>query len=309
MSAAMAGAVDLSALKNRADATARAASQAPANGDAPAAPVGAAVIEVTEATFQAEVVERSLQVPVVVDLWATWCGPCKQLSPVLERLAQESNGAWVLAKVDVDANPRIAQLFQVQSVPTVIAIAGGQPVDAFAGAQPEPQIRQWIDSLLNALRDQLPGIRAAEEGVEPAAEEEPEDPRFTAAEDALERGDYAAAEDAYQKILDSEPNNEQAKAALTQVRFIARAEQADPAAIERADAAPDDIDAQLAAADAEVAVGRVAEGFDRLVRAIKRTSGDDRDRIRRHLIEMFEVFPEGDDRVVAARRALASALF
>ncbi|MEV6228155.1 thioredoxin [Saccharopolyspora shandongensis] len=309
MSAAMAGAVDLSALKNRADATARAASQAPANGDAPAAPAGAAVIEVTEATFQAEVVERSLQVPVVVDLWATWCGPCKQLSPVLERLAQESNGAWVLAKVDVDANPRIAQLFQVQSVPTVIAIAGGQPVDAFAGAQPEPQIRQWIDSLLNALRDQLPGIRAAEEGVEPDAEEEPEDPRFTAAEDALERGDYAAAEDAYQKILDSEPNNEQAKAALTQVRFIARAEQADPAAIERADAAPDDIDAQLAAADAEVAVGRVAEGFDRLVRAIKRTSGDDRDRIRRHLIEMFEVFPEGDDRVVAARRALASALF
>ncbi|MEV0049094.1 thioredoxin [Saccharopolyspora shandongensis] len=309
MSAAMAGAVDLSALKNRADATARAASQAPANGDAPAAPAGAAVIEVTEATFQAEVVERSLQVPVVVDLWATWCGPCKQLSPVLERLAQESNGAWVLAKVDVDANPRIAQLFQVQSVPTVIAIAGGQPVDAFAGAQPEPQIRQWIDSLLNALRDQLPGIRAAEEGVEPAVEEEPEDPRFTAAEDALERGDYAAAEDAYQKILDSEPNNEQAKAALTQVRFIARAEQADPAAIERADAAPDDIDAQLAAADAEVALGRVAEGFDRLVRAIKRTSGDDRDRIRRHLIEMFEVFPEGDDRVVAARRALASALF
>ncbi|SDW74166.1 thioredoxin [Saccharopolyspora shandongensis] len=309
MSAAMAGAVDLSALKNRADATARAASQAPANGDAPAAPAGAAVIEVTEATFQAEVVERSLQVPVVVDLWATWCGPCKQLSPVLERLAQESNGAWVLAKVDVDANPRIAQLFQVQSVPTVIAIAGGQPVDAFAGAQPEPQIRQWIDSLLNALRDQLPGIRAAEEGVEPDAEEEPEDLRFTAAEDALERGDYAAAEDAYQKILDSEPNNEQAKAALTQVRFIARAEQADPAAIERADAAPDDIDAQLAAADAEVAIGRVAEGFDRLVRAIKRTSGDDRDRIRRHLIEMFEVFPEGDDRVVAARRALASALF
>ncbi|MEV0704007.1 tetratricopeptide repeat protein [Saccharopolyspora sp. NPDC050389] len=309
MSAAMAGAVDLSALKNRADATARAASQAPANGESPAAPATAAVIDVTEATFQAEVVERSLQVPVVVDLWATWCGPCKQLSPLLERLAQESNGAWVLAKIDVDANPRIAQLFQVQSVPTVIAIAGGQPVDAFAGAQPEPQIRQWIDSLLNALRDQLPGIRAAEEGVEPADEEEPEDPRFTAAEDALERGDYAAAEDAYQQILNSEPNNEQAKAALSQVRFTARAEQADPAAIERGDEAPDDIDAQLAAADAEVAIGRVAEGFDRLIRAIKRTSGDDRDRIRRHLIEMFEVFPEGDDRVGAARRALASALF
>lgn len=305
----MAGAVDLSALKNRAEATARAASQAPAaNGESGAAPATAAVIDVTEATFQADVVEKSMQVPVVVDLWATWCGPCKQLSPVLERLAREANGAWVLAKIDVDANPRIAQLFQVQSVPMVIAIAGGQPVDAFAGALPEPQIRQWIDSLLNALRDQMPGIRAAEEGVEPAAEE-PEDPRFTAAEDALERGDYAAAEAAYQQILASEPNNEQAKAALSQVRFTARAEQADPAAIERADAAPEDIDAQLAAADAEVATGQVAEGFDRLIRAIKRTSGDDRDRIRRHLIEMFEVFPEGDDRVAAARRALASALF
>ncbi|MCI2422049.1 tetratricopeptide repeat protein [Saccharopolyspora sp. K220] len=307
MSAAMAGAVDLSALKSRAEATARAANQATANGDGGAGSTTAPIVEVTEATFQAEVVEKSMQVPVVIDLWATWCGPCKQLSPVLERLAGEANGAWVLAKIDVDANPRIAQLFQVQSVPTVIAVAGGQPVDAFAGAQPEPQIRQWIDSLLNALRDQLPGIRAAEQGTEPV--EEPEDPRFTAAEEALERGDYAAAEAAYQKILDSEPNNEQAKAALAQVRFTARAEQADPAAIERADAAPEDVDAQLAAADAEVAIGRVEAGFDRLVRAIKRTSGDERDRVRRHLIEMFEVFPDGDERVVAARRALASALF
>lgn len=305
----MAGAVDLSALKSRAEASARAAAQPAAGGAGAAAPASGAVIDVTEADFQAEVVEKSLQVPVIVDLWATWCGPCKQLSPVLERLAQEAGGAWVLAKVDVDANPRIAQLFQVQSVPMVIAIAGGQPVDAFSGALPEPQIRQWIDELLNALRDQLPGIRAAEQGGAAEPVEEPEDPRFTAAEDALERGDYAAAEAAYQKILDSEPNNEQAKAALSQVRFIARAEQADPAAIERADAAPEDIDAQLAAADAELAVDHVAEGFDRLIRVIKRTSGDERDRVRRHLVEMFEVFPEGDERVSAARRALASALF
>ncbi|RKT85739.1 putative thioredoxin [Saccharopolyspora antimicrobica] len=306
---AMAGAVDLSALKSRAEANARAAAQPAAGGDGGAAPASGAVIDVTEADFQAEVVEKSLQVPVIVDLWATWCGPCKQLSPVLERLAQEAGGAWVLAKIDVDANPRIAQLFQVQSVPMVIAIAGGQPVDAFSGALPEPQIRQWIDELLNALRDQLPGIRAAEQGGAAEPAEEPEDPRFTAAEDALERGDYAAAEDAYQKILDSEPNNEQAKAALAQVRFSARAEQADPAAIERADAAPEDIDAQLAAADAELAIGKVEEGFDRLIRGVKRTSGDERDRVRRHLVEMFEVFPEGDERVSAARRALASALF
>ncbi|MEV4644034.1 tetratricopeptide repeat protein [Saccharopolyspora sp. NPDC049357] len=311
MSAAMAGAVDLSALKSRAEAAANSAAQPPSGGgDGAAGQAHPAIIEVTEADFQAEVVERSMQVPVVVDLWATWCEPCKQLSPALEKLAREGNGAWVLAKIDVDANPRIAQLFQVQSVPMVIAVAGGQPVDGFAGAQPEPQLREWISSLLNALRDQLPGIRAAEEGaseVEP--EEEPEDPRFTAAEDALEQGDFAAAEAAYQQILDSEPNNEQAKAALMQVRFMARAEQADPSAIERADAAPDDLDAQIAAADAEVAFGKVDEGFTRLIQAVKRTSGDDRNRVRTHLVEMFEIFPEGDERVAKARRNLASALF
>ncbi|MCC5697799.1 hypothetical protein LH612_32150, partial [Klebsiella pneumoniae] len=168
----MAGAVDLSALKNRAEAAARANQQAKANdGGASAA---APIVDVTEATFQAEVIDRSMRVPVVLDLWAEWCGPCKQLSPVLEKLAREGNGAWVLAKVDVDANPRIAQLFQAQSIPMVIAIAGGQPVDAFAGAQPEPQLRQWIDALLNALRDRLPGIREAEQASGAAAEEEPE---------------------------------------------------------------------------------------------------------------------------------------
>lgn len=233
----------------------------------------------------------------------------KQLSPVLEKLAREGNGAWVLAKVDVDANPRIAQLFQAQSIPMVIAIAGGQPVDAFAGAQPEPQLRQWIDALLNALRDRLPGIREAEQASGAAAEEEPEDPRFTEAEDALQRGDYAAAEAAYQKILDSEPDNEQAKAALAQVRFTARAEQVDPAVVERADAAPDDVDAQIAAADAEVARGDAEAGFDRLVRTVKRTSGDERNKVRVHLLELFELFPASDERVVKARRALASALF
>jgi putative thioredoxin len=301
----MAGAVDLSALKNRAESSPGNARSA---GDSEPGSPSSWVVEVTESTFQQEVVERSMQVPVVVDLWATWCGPCKQLSPTLERLAQQGGGTWVLAKVDVDANPRIAQLFQVQSVPTVVAIAGGQPVEAFQGAQPEPQIRQWINSLLDALRDQLPGIRAAEQvDAEPA--EEPEDPRFTAAEEAIDRGDYVSAEAAYQQILDTEPDNEQAKAALAQVRFAARAEGADPSAIERADAAPDDLDAQIAAADAEIAIQRVEAAFDRLVRVVKRTTGEDRDRVRRHLIETFELFPDGDERVLAARRALASALF
>jgi putative thioredoxin len=296
MSAALSGAVDLSALKARAEAAskAKAAPAAPpsvdgAVADGAAAPDGSFVIEVTEATFQAEVVDRSLQVPVIVDLWAEWCGPCKQLSPVLERLAQAAGGAWILAKVDVDANPRIAQLFGVQSIPTVVAIAGGQPVEAFAGAQPEPQIKQWLSALLDALRDKLPGIRAAEAGgagevVEP--EPEPEDHRFVAAETAFENGDFEGAAAAYQKILAEEPANEQAKAALAQVKFLSRAESADPGVVVRADTSPEDIDAQLSAA-----------------------SGPDRDRARTHLVELFGLFSPDDPLVAKARRDLASALF
>jgi putative thioredoxin len=312
LSRAMAGAVDLAAVKARSDAAAR-SSTAPATGaPAPAGPAGRWVVDVSEETFQAEVLERSLEVPVVVDLWAEWCGPCKQLSPVLERLAEAGRGTWILAKVDVDANPRIAQAFGVQSIPMVIAVVGGQPLQLFTGALPEPQVRQTIDAMIDQLRDRMPGIAAAEkaaaaDGDEPV--EEPDDPRFTAAEDALDRGDYAAAESAYSQILAAEPGNEQAAAALSQVRFLARAEQADPAAIARADAAPDDVDAQLAAADAEVAADRVEAAFTRLVAAVARTFGDDRDRVRQHLVGLFELFPVDDPRVATARRALARALF
>jgi len=318
LSAALSGAVDLSALKARADAATRAPAT-PAGGDGAAAPAAAGppsefVIDVSEDTFQTAVVERSLQVPVVVDLWAEWCGPCKQLSPVLERLARAANGAWILAKVDVDANPRIAQLFGVQSIPTVVAIAGGQPVEAFAGAQPEPQIKQWLASLLDALRDRLPGIRAAEEGagaaaVEEEPEPEPEDPRFVAAETAFENGDYDAAVAAYQKILAEEPANELAKEALAQVKFLARAESADPSVVVRADTSPEDIDAQLSAADVEVAGQRVEQAFTRLIETVRRTSGADRDRVRTHLVELFGLFPPEDPMVMKARRDLASALF
>ncbi|MGH3800727.1 MAG: tetratricopeptide repeat protein [Pseudonocardiaceae bacterium] len=308
-SGVVAGAVDLSALKARADSAGR--RQAP-----PAAAPGPGssqwVLDVTEQSFQADVVDRSMQVPVLVDLWASWCEPCKQLSPVLERLAEAACGAWVLAKVDVDANPRIAQLFGVQSLPTVVAVAGGQPVDAIAGAQPEPQLRQWITSILDALRDRLPGIRAAEQAAAnngTPGPDELEDVRFTAAEAALQAGDYAAAEVAYQQILDVEPANEQARTALTQVRFLVRAESTDPSAVARANAAPDDVDAQLAAADVEVADQQPEAAFERLVGAVRRLTGGDRDRVRAHLVELFELFGPDDPRVTSARRALARVLF
>lgn len=317
--AAFAGAIDLSALKRPAPPT-RPGAPAAANGNGgagPAAHPGADaaapspyVIEVTEANFN-EVLQASAQVLVVIDLWATWCEPCKQLSPVLERLAAAGGGAWILATVDVDANPRIAQAFGVQSIPTVVAVAAGQPVDAFTGAQPEPQIRQWLASLLDALRDRLPGIAAAEAEGGPVAEPEgpPEDPRFLAAEDALAAGDFAAAKREYQAILDSEPANPQALAALAQTDFLARVETIDADAVARADAAPDDLAAQFAAADLQIAQGQVAEAFARLVGTVRRTSGDDRGAAREHLLSLFALFPPDDEQVIKARRALAAALY
>src|SRR3954470_21865502 len=201
MGAAMAGAVDLAAVKARSDAAARAQSAPPPSATAPVGAPGSAVVDVTEATFQAEVLDRSFQVPVVLDLWAEWCGPCKQLSPVLERLATEGAGSWVLAKIDVDANPALAQGLRVQGIPAVKAVWQGQLVAEFSGAIPEEQARQFVTELVAATTGG--GVPGGDEELPP----EQEDPRLDAAEAALERGDLEAAEAAYQAILDAEPDH------------------------------------------------------------------------------------------------------
>ncbi|WP_434439577.1 tetratricopeptide repeat protein [Lentzea sp. E54] len=311
LSAALSGAVDLGALKARADA----ARQAPAAaaGAAPAPDNGSTpwIVDVTEASFQA-VVEQSLQVPVVVLLGASYSPESQQLAASLTRFASASGGAWILARVDLESAPRIGQAFGVQSVPTTVAVAGGQPIDAFAGPIADAELSQWIARLLDALRDRLPGIRAGEAraGAAPVAEEEVvEDPRIVAAEEAFERGDYTAAQGFYEQILASEPAHELAKEGLAQARFAERAEGVDPAVIAKADGAPEDIDAQLAAADAQVAVQDVEAAFKRLVDTVRRVYGDDRDRVRQHLVGLFELFPADDPRVAAARRNLASALY
>jgi len=312
ISAAFARAVDLSPLAGRpaappsAAGTAGTAAPQP-DGAEPPASNSPFVVAVTEQTFQ-EIVEVSNRVLVVLDLWATWCEPCKQLSPVLEKLADAAGGSWILATVDVDANPRIAQAFGVQSVPTVVALAAGQPMDAFAGALPEPQVRQWISGLLDALRDKLPGIAAAEEANGGPAPE-PEDPRFTAAEELLGQEKYTEAAAAYQQILDVEPANAQATAALATATFLGRVQQLPEGAVARADAAPEDAAAQCDAADLEVAGGQVKAGFDRLIGAIRRGDSDAKSTVREHLISLFAMFEVDDPEVVAARRALAAALF
>ncbi|MGC5020505.1 tetratricopeptide repeat protein [Micromonospora sp. DT47] len=288
------GAVDLSALRTPAPTSAPVQAGPPAG--APGGAVGGVtVIDVTEATFQSEVLERSLNTPVVVDFWAEWCEPCKQLSPVLERLAVEGGGAWLLAKVDVDANPRIAQMFRVQGIPMVYAVVGGQPIDAFSGVVPEAQLRQWIQAVLKAG-----GVTMAE----------PEDPRLDEADDALMSGDLDAAERAYRKILAESPADAAAEAGLAQVGLARRVAGADPqAALTAAGANPDDVDAQLLAADIEVLSGMAEQAYQRLVGLVRRTAGDDREKVRQHLVGLFAIAGPDDPAVASARRALASALF
>lgn len=308
----MSGAVDLSVLKERADAQ-RAQPNRPSSPPGPPPGGGSAppatgafptVYDVTEADFEADVVARSDQVLVLVDLWATWCEPCKQLSPTLEALAGQAGGQWVLAKVDVDANPRIAQLFGVQSIPTVVAIVAGQPVSAFAGVQPAAQIQAWVDDILSKHGDALTGAPAAP-GAEP--EPEPIDPRMAAAEEKLNDGDIDGALADYKEIASTEPDNVEAASLVRNLEFVARAQKHDAA--ELADAAPDDVDAQLAAADLELLNQQPEAAFGRIVDLIARTAGDERTAARTRLLELFELFDPAEPFVVAARRKLATALY
>ena len=282
----MTGAVDLSGLKQRAQGT-------PAG-----APGG---VEVTEVNFEDEVLLRSGEVPVVVLLWSPRSDACIQLADALSVLAAEDGDKWSLATVNVDTAPRVASMFGIEAVPTVVALAGGQPLASFEGPQPPDQLRRWVDSLLAATAGKLGG----EAGTEPEAV----DPALAAARASLDAGDFIAASAAYQSILDADPTHIEAKGALRQIGFLERAGHVTPDAIAVADAAPDDIDAAFAAADAQLLGQDVTGAFDRLVGLVKRTTGDERTRVRTRLIELFELFDPADPEVIAGRRNLANALY
>ncbi len=305
------GAVDLAALaaqraaQERAEAAMAEAARAAAAGEVPPA---APVTVVTEETFQADVVDRSFSVPVVIDFWATWCGPCKQLSPLLEKLAIEAAGAWVLATVDTDANPRLSQAFQIQSIPTVFVVWQGQLIPGFTGALPEADLRPFLEQVAE-LPERAGAVATGDEVAgQPAAE--PLDPLEEAALDALDAGDLDAAAAAFDRLVEAQPGNSEARIGQARVQLLRRTRDADPAAARAAaDASPDDVGAQTLAADLDIAQGRVDEAIARLVETVRRTSGADRDTARTHLIGLFDLLGDDDPRVPKGRTALANALF
>ena len=332
------GAVDLGARQQAAQR--RQTVQAATDGDG-----DSFVIDVTEETFNSDVVERSRTTPVIIDLWAEWCGPCKQLSPVLEKLAGEADGQWVLAKVDVDANPRLAQALQVQSIPMVVAVIGGQLVDGFLGALPEAQVKQWISQVVAAAEQIAAGAagpgaddteQASGQASDPAGAgqpgpggpagpppgrpgpggpmgpggPDPSNPAFAEAQEAMQRGDMDAAADAFRRVLSASPADPVAKVGLARVELFRRLDSYDEAKVRREAAEhPDDVEAQSRVADIDVSAGHIEEAFDRLLGVVRRTSGGQRDEARRQLIGLFEIFPPQDPRVKKARGQLSSLLF
>lgn len=248
---------------------------------------GPSVIDVTEATFAEEVLRRSHERPVVVDFWAEWCGPCRTLGPVLERLAVEAKGEWVLAKVDVDANGSLAAAAQVQGIPAVRAFRDGRQVDEFTGALPESQVREWLVGL----------------GPQPA------DLAVAGATEAAEAGDLEAARDGFRRALDLDPGHEMARKGLAEVELRLRTAGQDRKALIRRAADPGDLDAVLGLADLDAASGDLESAFGRLVESVGQTSGPDRERIRVHLLGLLDTLPPDDSRAMTARRSLALALF
>lgn len=289
----IAGAVDLSRLAKPAT---------------PAQPASTSpyVLDVSEADFEELVLRQSLKVPVLIDFWADWCAPCKQLTPVLERLAEEFKGAFLLAKVDIEANQELAGQLQIQSIPAVFLALGGRLVPGFTGALPETELRQFLEQVLAAAKQA--GLAGPEGAEEPPPA--PVDPELLAAEDALGTEDYAGAIAAYDALLARKPGDAEATLGKAWTSLLQRAVHLDPpAVIAAAGSAPDDVAAQTAAADVEVLSEQIQPAIDRLIGFVRRSSGDDRDRARQHLLELFSVLDPEDERIVAGRRALSNALY
>jgi putative thioredoxin len=292
------------------------------------AQAGAAIKNATTATFMADVVDASMDHPIIVDFWAPWCGPCKQLTPILEKLVKATNGAVQMVKVNIDESPEIAQQMRVQSIPAVFAFRDGRPVDGFVGSLPESQIKAFIQRL---------GGKAGPSAIEEAVE---------MARGALADGDGGAAANIFAQVLQREPENlaaltglarcalaendpEQAREILARVP-AAQAKHADvaavAAAIELAEAGakaagaagelearlaldPNDHDARLALATALFAGGDRERAIDALLALVKLDREWNEQAARKQLVKFFEAMGPMDPLTVAARKRLSSILF
>ncbi|MDM8086334.1 tetratricopeptide repeat protein [Cellulomonas cellasea] len=300
------GAIDLSSL-------ARPSTPPPGSPGGPPA-AGAYTVDVDEAGFPA-LVQSSTQYPVVVLLWAAWSEVSTALARDLGALAAEYAGRFLLARIDVEASPQVAQAFQVQSVPTVVAVLAGQPLPLFQGAQPIEQVRAVLEQVLaaaaaNGITGSAPTSEQAPADAPADEEEPPLPPLHQAAFDAIERDDLAAAQEAYTQALQENPRDDMARAGLAQVGLLERTRDADLAGARAAAAArQSDVEAQLLVADLDVLGGKVEDAFARLIDVVRATAGEEREAVRQRLIDLFEVVGGDDPRVVAARRALANALY
>lgn len=272
------------------------------------APAGASyVVGVDDRTFEA-MLARSAQHPIVIEFTSLRAN-AGQLSKDLDELANEAQGKWLLGRVNIDQSPAIAQALGIQGVPMVVGALAGQLVPLFQGTRDKQEVGEVIGQLLQAaVANGITG-RATPVAAEPTDDGEP-DPRFAAADAALEAGDFATAVDEFDKILAKTPGDAEASAGRAQARLFVRLQDADPAAAaERALAEPDDVDAALAMADVELAGGDPEAAFQRLTDVVAATSGDDREKARVRLLELFETIGLSDPVVLKARRALMSALF
>jgi len=303
MSFSRPGALDLSGLAGSPDAGPTTSGEV----------AGAWAIDVTEQNFQT-VLQASMHHIVVLSLWSPRSAQSETFNAVLARAVDSYEGRLQLARVDVDANPSIAQALQAQAVPLVVAVLSGQPVPLFQGTLEEAEIKQYFDQLVTAAVQSGVTGRAERTGSAPsddeAADADAPDPRFAVADEALGAGDIDAAIAEYERLRAQSPADAEIAERLAGVQLIARTRDADLASARAAAAEhPDDIEAQLLVADLDVSGGHVDDAFGRLIELIKRLSGDDRETVRVRLVELFTVVGASDPRVAQARRALASALF
>lgn len=299
------GALDLGAIKQQAEAKAKAQEQGTTGASAGVQPF----FEVTEQNFENDLVRRSAEVPVIALIGSPRSPASEQLKKDFEEMATAGGLKFIVGYINADVVPQVAQVFGVQNLPTTVAIAAGQPVTNFEGGQPRENLEQWVAAIVDKLGPQLKGLPDQDVAGE-SPEEEAADPRLGLAEDALNRGDFDAAIATYEEILAAEPDNAEIKQARDTTVLLKRLDPAnrseDPIA---ADAAPEDVAKQLDAADAEVVAGAPDRAFERLIEAMKRTAGDEKEQLKTRLLELFGLFDSGDPRVLAARTKLASALY